>query len=1514
MKAINKSKCALSCPIKTTLNRLRRLGFSLRVTLSEGGECDFAASSFTRKNQPNSIPMNTSNPIVLDPNQSHPVQSRRPGLPCLLMRRWCGLLLSSVFLLMVCGSASAQLVNVLGWTNGILNFTANVGTITTFESGLDANANVLVVGLYGDNSSTYGAVTFGGIAPNGFMNVSAVGESRSAVAYWINPNTAAGQDLVVNYTSPNPGYYWAYQLSGVNTNVPVLQSGANTSFATTTSLTTTNYNTLIISYFSVNNAAAAGINSLTPNPPLIQCDVTRRDAAAGASMSSATNSIFLPGLQTISWNALNPPGTASRGLAALGFVAGQPGAPGVIASVNPPGNASSLNFTVTATIYPGIGSVTNVSVDLSPIGEASVNNLVQSSNPNVWTNTFMVPGGAPIGPTSLTVTATQDTAPLMGSGPLKFTVLEPAPPTIVQDTSPTNLFFMYVGQGVRFSATFTGPGSITNQWQFSPDVSTYTDIPGATNYTYTLSSANPGDTGAYQLQASDSFGSSLSTYTYVTVYDATPALYLWSAPISFAGLTAEQILTNFPSANKIAGAMVAQNGGSPITVVLTNANNQPVVFAGAGNWASLSGGTLYSTGINTNKSGNTSFDSVLNRGYSGTAASPNNFQTLALSGLGVGKQYQVQLFALNDQLASPAYVNFADPLDANQITSQTFGMADNAYELGTFTATNAVMTVQVNMPSTAGTINSVVLRTVGWDPPPYFTLQPANTQGFLGTNVALTGSAAADATIANPAIAYQWAAGPAGGTYTDLVEGNKYAGVTTTTLTISNLVSSDGGVVYVLRATDSGGTATSREATLLAQSPLVLPPANSFGGAVLALTTNRLVGFWQLNETNDPSTGLLVAIDASTNKHSGKYGTSASNAFTGVLAPQPPLYAGFATNQGALRTAAGGTGDANSIVSLPPLNATNGVNTTICMWINPSAVAPANAGLIYNRSSVDQCGIQFGGTTGGDSGQRNLTAFWANANGEATYNFNTGLFPANNTWNFIVLVVRTNAMTYYLNYVDANGVAHLQKSADTASRYTQQQWGGTTGTPIWIGGDPGGPTVFPGSIANVAMFNSALTDDQISTLFSAGFQSAGFPAGFTQQPPATQTNYTGYTAQIIAQTGGSSPITNQWMFNGINLVDGWMNGSIITGSKSNVLTIQNVSSNWNGVYNLAITNAISGTVSSNSTLTIVTPAAPPAENLVGRWLAGAQNLTDVSGYLPGMHDGSQIMTNGVARGVLIWTNDLPPNAASGGYSLYITNTGIQINNTSTNDAGYEATFDAGISNAMTLTFWAKGWPGQWNPFVSKYGETTPSPAGGWQFRNDGGNNLSPCWTIRGNPGTVALGTAVGGNAEDTAATSLTYGNDGKWHFYCATYDVTAGQRMIYVDGSLVAYTTGQGQYTTVPLNHLVIGARDSGGTNGYTGYFNGKIYDVRIYNTAISDSQQASLAAPPPLPPLKISASVTPASGGNPGQMVLSWLNGGWLLQSTNVAGPWLTNQAATPPYTILTTNTPAEFYKVLFP
>lgn len=97
------------------------------------------------------------------------------------------------------------------------------------------------------------------------------------------------------------------------------------------------------------------------------------------------------------------------------------GAPSVTATANPSSGSVGQSFTVTATVTPGVGTVTNVSVNLSSIGGAAAASLVLS-NANVYTNTFTVPPGAHVGTANLTVTAT-DTTPLVGTGGAPFTVL-----------------------------------------------------------------------------------------------------------------------------------------------------------------------------------------------------------------------------------------------------------------------------------------------------------------------------------------------------------------------------------------------------------------------------------------------------------------------------------------------------------------------------------------------------------------------------------------------------------------------------------------------------------------------------------------------------------------------------------------------------------------------------------------------------------------------------------------------------------------------------------------------------------------------------------------------------------------------------------------------------------------------------------------------------------------------------------------------------------------------------------
>jgi hypothetical protein len=1054
------------------------------------------------------------------------------------------------------------------------------------------------------------------------------------------------------------------------------------------------------------------------------------------------------------------------------------------------------------------------------------------------------------------------------SAPVVIAVNPARPPVIVEGITP-ELPSLYAGAGVTFKATFSGKLPISYFWQYSPSSSdnTWTNIPGATNITFTIASVTTNDAGFYQLFATNEIGTGVSALADLTVLPGTPA-YLWSAPIPFAGLTAEQILTNFQANDKIAGAMVAKNGGDPITVILANANNQPVVFAGAGNWASLSGGAGYFTGANTNQTGNASFNTCLNDGYNDNAT-----HTITLSGLVVGRVYQVQLFALDDRSGlNPAttnrMVNCQDPANAND-TAQTYSMADNVYLLGTFTASNTVQTIQQNLPNNSGNFNCLVLRTVGWNPPPYFVSGPTNMAGFGGSAASFSASAAGDSTIPNPTITYLWKAGPVGGPYTNLLEGAKYSGTTTNTLTISNLTASDGVPVYVLVATNGGGSTTSKEAVLSVEAAPIFPAPGSYGANALS---NNPAAFWQLNETNDPATGFLMAYDFSGNGHTGTYGAGSKNKFNGVLGPQPPTYPGFAANQGALSTTAG---NINTPVSVPPLNL-NTNSVTITMWIKPVSGIGTYTGLFFNRNGSDAAGFGFGGNTSG--GMAELGYTW-NTNNNNTYYFDSGLYPVLGIWQYAALVISPNSATIYLYYLDPISGKPVLSSAVNSIAHTGEAFsGGLTllGSDVDQNTDSSANNVFNGSISDVAVYNSALRPDQILKSFAAGLGVTGFlpqisglqDIFYTLPVPA------GTTARMNATLGGTAPFTNQWLFNGTNLANGAFGGTTISGANSNILTIGNITVNNAGPYQLLVTNSVGVTTSS-----VVNIKFLPA-TLVGRWLSGSQNMTDVSGFSPaGIHDAS------VQSGSTYWTNDVPPSAAPGS-SLYLNSAGLIVANSSTADASYTNTFDNMTYNGMTVMCWAKGWPGGWNPWVSKYGESGQ----GWQLRvNNGGEDS--CWTIRGTGGNEDMAASIGSN-------------DGQWHHYAGTYSPLTGVRSLYVDGRLAATQTGQGPYNPSTVSHLMIGARDNAGS-GYGSYFSGEIYDVRVYNYALSQAQLG--AAVPGLAPMVFNQVIPGANGG---KFVLTW-SGGTLLEATNLLGPWVTNAVQTSPITNDITK-PAEFFKVL--
>jgi hypothetical protein len=262
-------------------------------------------------------------------------------------------------------------------------------------------------------------------------------------------------------------------------------------------------------------------------------------------------------------------------------------------------------------------------------------------------------------------------------------------------------------------------------------------------------------------------------------------------------------------------------------------------------------------------------------------------------------------------------------------------------------------------------------------------------------------------------------------------------------------------------------------------------------------------------------------------------------------------------------------------------------------------------------------------------------------------------------------------------------------------------------------------------------------------------------------------------------------------------------------------------------------------------------ATPTHADLVGRWFTGAASLADTSGsHAAGTHDGIAIGSN---AGLLSYTSDVPSGFTGQSLDLRVGNVGVMVANSASTDAGYLNTFDAGTSSQMTISFWAKGFPTNWAPWISKRGEDGI----GWQMRRFSDSNVS-CFTMRGVDNEDAPGSPI--NVNQTPA---------KWHHYAGVWDQSNGSRTLYVDGVLshVVYNNPSQNTALATAKHLAFGARQTSGST-FDSYYQGQLFDVRIYNEVLSPESVLDMI-PPATPQnlvatpgnLKVALNWTPTYG-----------------------------------------------------
>lgn len=414
---------------------------------------------------------------------------------------------------------------------------------------------------------------------------------------------------------------------------------------------------------------------------------------------------------------------------------------------------------------------------------------------------------------------------------------------------------------------------------------------------------------------------------------------------------------------------------------------------------------------------------------------------------------------------------------------------------------------------------------------------------------------------------------------------------------------------------------------------------------------------------------------------------------------------------------------------------------------------------------------------------------------------------------------------------------------------------------LMLGGrDQGGfGNFFPGQLYDIRVYSYALGAAEVGVMvnppaaFTLTLSHQSIPQGDTAQLVVTLPAGATATAPVTVYLTNNSP--------GVVTIVGPTAITFPIGSLVQTINLQTI-----GAGQIDITAGAAGVGSAG--LTTVNVVVAP--KLIGHWFNGAEDLSDKSGHTPaGTHDG---MIVGANPELLAYSTDVP--AGFQGKSLDLTanaagTVAVVITNSANSDGGYLPTFDTEISSAFSVAVWAKGVPGTWNGFVSKYGEGSS----GWQIRRGGGN--TEAFTIRG---------TASGNYDGVGSVVIT---DGQWHHFAAVWDGVTGSRKCYVDGVLdlnVNLSGDFGPMNLAPGHHVGIGTREQGGTGSYEAWFNGRLFDVRIYNYAITPAEVAALIAPMPTSPTLTIQAWT----GN--QVRISWpvsFTGFSIQQSTALPGGW---------------------------
>ncbi|HEX3800097.1 MAG TPA: LamG-like jellyroll fold domain-containing protein [Verrucomicrobiae bacterium] len=534
-----------------------------------------------------------------------------------------------------------------------------------------------------------------------------------------------------------------------------------------------------------------------------------------------------------------------------------------------------------------------------------------------------------------------------------------------------------------------------------------------------------------------------------------------------------------------------------------------------------------------------------------------------------------------------ATVPFSTPGDLTIANTNSFLLLDNSMAFGAVTIDGISLTN--GFAYTASEINALTGQTNVIDP----TGTNEVTVGQLfqppivsapGSELLLPGSVATFSVSASGSdqenLTYAWQKGGAP------LNNNPphITGATTPTLVITGVTSADVGN-YSVAVT---GVTTHLTTTSVAASLNTITP-NTYQTALLGANPTA---YYSLSETGDPTTGTLVCFD-SLGAANGTYGTAVLD---GVPGPRPAD--GFPNFSPTNDAATFVNGSGASAITLSALNLdTNAV--TLSAWIYPTAPESGGRGIIFSRDAGTVAGLCY--NTSQVNGDYQIAYNWGNDTN--TFGFQSGLFAPQNQWSFVAVAVSaTNATLYVVNSGGLQTATHVYPHA-------VQSFSGRT----LIGGDSGdggsgdggsGSRGFNGSIDEVAIFNSTLTEPQLLAIYGSASGVSNFIPRISVQPLPAESFAGGSAAFTVTQTGGTTPLSYQWYKGNVPLVNGPTgSGSTIFGATSvdvNIATliISNITSTDVGSYKVVVSNSVGTATGGPAALSLVSPSGEGYEAAV----------------------------------------------------------------------------------------------------------------------------------------------------------------------------------------------------------------------------------------------------------------------------------------------------------------------------